>query len=802
MSGFLQFDYSDEQRQLQETVRRFLARQCPMTLVRDVLEGRLTHAAELWRGLAGLGCLGATIPEAFGGVALGAVEQGLIAQEVGRALAPLPTLSTLYLSAELIKATARADQKAVLLSAIAEGALVATVADIELDDQGRRQAVAARVINGRLYGTKALVADGLIADQILVLARDGETGASRFFIVAGSDGELTRTALTTIDPTRRYARLDFHGAAAEPLGDPGRGESPLDAVRDTAAVFVACEQLGGAERALELACAYARDRCAFGRPIGSFQAVKQLLADMYAALAIARANVKRALWALEDGAAELPQSAARAYLSASEAFRHCSADMIQVHGGAGFMWEADPHLFYRRAQLTSRALGAPAVWERRLISMGGETRSAEPPAEADDEAAAAFRRAARAWIAANAPWDLKPALDRSPPGALAIEGDLVSAQKAWQKKKYDAGWACLAWPRAYGGRGATPLERIIWHQEEGSFARLSSLFHNGQTMGAPTLMDYASHEAKAVLLPKIASGEDVWCQLFSEPAAGSDLAGVRTRAEKTGDGWIINGQKIWTSHGHDADWGILIARSDFEVPKHKGLTAFFVDMRAPGVEARPIRQMNEQSGFAEVFFADVRVPDFQRLGAVGEGWKVALTMLSHERLAIGLEMPTGYEDLLDYCAGLNLPSGPALEDPRVVSRLAAFEQRARGLHHFMLGSMAAFTRGQAPGPENAIVKLVAGRMMQEIAAFALDLQEEAGILTGADELAFDGRFQGMLLRAPATRIEGGSDQILRNIVADQVLDMPPDLRPDKDRPFSEVMGRQRYSRQAAGSGQG
>ncbi|MBS0412336.1 MAG: acyl-CoA dehydrogenase family protein, partial [Proteobacteria bacterium] len=330
------------------------------------------------------------------------------------------------------------------------------------------------------------------------------------------------------------------------------------------------------------------------------------------------------------------------------------------------------------------------------------------------------------------------------------------------------------------------LERIIWSQEEGAFARLSSLFHNGQTMGAPTLMAYASEPAKAALLPKIASGEAVWCQLFSEPAAGSDLAGIRTRADRRGDDWIINGQKIWTSHGHEADWGILIARSNVEVPKHKGLTAFFVDMRAPGVETRPIRQMNEQSDFAEVFLTDLVVPDAQRLGAVGEGWNVALTMLSHERLAIGLEMPTGYDELYDYCAGLGLESGPALDDPHVVSRLASFEQRARGLSNFMLGSMARFARGEPPGPENAVVKLTAGRMMQEIADFALDLQAEAGILAGADEPAFEGRFQGMLLRSPATRIEGGSDQILRNIIAEQVLGMPPDLRIDKDRPFSEV----------------
>lgn len=397
-----------------------------------------------------------------------------------------------------------------------------------------------------------------------------------------------------------------------------------------------------------------------------------------------------------------------------------------------------------------------------------------------------FRTTVRDWISANAPWRLKAALERSPPGSLHLDEDPVAAQKDWQKRKFDAGWACLGWPRRYGGREATPAERIIWHQEEGVFARLGALFHNGQTMGAPTLMKFASENWANALLPRIASGEDVWCQLFSEPSAGSDLAGVRTRAERHGDHWRVSGQKVWTSGGHHADWGILIARSDVEAPKHKGLTAFFVGMRSAGVTARPIRQMNDERGFSEVFFEDVLIPDDQRLGEVGQGWQVALTMLSHERLAIGLEMPTGWDELIAYCANLQTETGPALADPRICAQLALFEANASGLNHFMLQAMGRFAKGEAPGPEASIVKLAAGRMMQEIARFAIDLQGEAGILTGKDESAFAGRFQGMALRAPATRIEGGSDQILRNIIAERVLGMPGDVRVDKDVPFNAI----------------
>lgn len=399
---------------------------------------------------------------------------------------------------------------------------------------------------------------------------------------------------------------------------------------------------------------------------------------------------------------------------------------------------------------------------------------------------AAFRAEARRWISSNAPWHLLDAIMASPPGSLLLPEDKIAAQKSWQMKKYRAGYACLPWPRAYGGRDATPAQRLIWHEEEGAFARLHALFHNGQTMGAPTLMDFATEAQKLLFLPRIASGEDVWCQLFSEPAAGSDLAGIVTKAERHGADWLVNGQKVWTSGGQHADYGILIARSDPSVPKHKGLTAFVVDMRGPGIEARPIRQMNDQTGFAEVFFQDVILPDDCRLGEVGGGWTVALTMLAHERLAIGLEMPTGFQELFDFCRGFQIDGQRALENAEVIARLASFDGIASGLENFMAGMMGDLARGKPTGPEASLIKLAAGQLMQRIAFYAMDLQGVHGLQTGGDAPAL-GQFQGMALRAPATRIEGGSDQILRNIIAERVLGMPPDLRADKDIPFFMIM---------------
>ena len=403
---------------------------------------------------------------------------------------------------------------------------------------------------------------------------------------------------------------------------------------------------------------------------------------------------------------------------------------------------------------------------------------------------AAFRAEARAWIQANAPTHLEAELKQSTFGNSGLKsGDPIEVSKAWQKKKAEGGWACLHWPKEYGGRGASPIERVIWGQEEGVYSNLSGLFTIGHGMCGPTLMAWASEEDKRRLLPRMASGEDIWCQLFSEPAGGSDLAGLRTRAEPAKDGsgdWIINGQKIWTSGAQHSDYGILITRTDPNVPKHKGLTMFWLSMKTPGIEIRPIKQANGQSGFNEVYFTDVRIPDSQRLGAVGQGWTVSLTTLMNERLSIGSGMPTGFPELFDYCMSLQLEDGPAIDDPMVRSRLAQYAVKASGLKYTGMRAISALSRGETPGPENSIGKLVAGASMQELAMFALDLQGQAGVLSDPAQAEAASRFQAMLLRSPATRVEGGTDEILRNIIAERVLGLPGDVRVDKDVPFKDI----------------
>jgi acyl-CoA dehydrogenase len=402
---------------------------------------------------------------------------------------------------------------------------------------------------------------------------------------------------------------------------------------------------------------------------------------------------------------------------------------------------------------------------------------------------AAFRAKVRAWVDANAPKELEPRLRNATFGVGFDGPDRIGAAKAWQKKKAQAGYACPQWPKEYGGGGFSPIERVIWQQEEGPFGQLSGLFAIGFGMCGPTIMAWATDAQKKDRLPPMITGEEVWCQLFSEPSGGSDLAGLRTRAEPAADGsgdWIVNGQKIWTSGAQHSDFGLLISRTDPTVPKHKGLTAFFLSMKTPGVEVRPIKQANGRQDFNEVYFTDVRIPDAQRLGAVGQGWEVSLTTLMNERMMIGSGMSTGFAEIFELCCHLDTPDGPAIEDRMVRSKLATWAAKTSGLKYTSMRSISALSRGETPGPENSIGKLVAGSMLQEVSAFALDLQGQAGALVDRELAAEAGRLQAMLLRSPATRIEGGSDEILRNVIGERVLGLPGDVRVDKTVPFNQI----------------
>jgi len=399
----------------------------------------------------------------------------------------------------------------------------------------------------------------------------------------------------------------------------------------------------------------------------------------------------------------------------------------------------------------------------------------------DSPTDAAYRAEARAWLAANA-CDYQ-----EPPAQPYARDEFVARSRAWQKAKHAAGYTGITWPRSMGGQGLTPMHQIVFNQEQSRYHTPTSLFDIGLGMCIPTVFTHGSPEVVARYVAPALAGDEVWCQLFSEPSAGSDLAGIRTKAVRDGDDWVIDGQKVWTTNAHLSDFGIIVTRTDPSAPKHKGLTMFVVDMHAPGVEARPLKQMSGGSDFNEVFFTGVRVNDSHRIGAVGDGWKVSLTTLMNERLAVGGKPSHApdYKLLMEYAARLETDTGPAMEQRDVRQRVAASYIADEGIKLTQMRALSALAKGEVPGPEQSISKIVVAKTMQDMASFAMDLSEAAGFVTGPGDPAL-AKLQGSYMAAAGLRIAGGTDEILRNIIAERVLGLPGDMRPDKDTPFNEI----------------
>lgn len=388
----------------------------------------------------------------------------------------------------------------------------------------------------------------------------------------------------------------------------------------------------------------------------------------------------------------------------------------------------------------------------------------------DSAQEAAFRVAARAWLEANAS---RPIDAPIAPSAIVAEWrpdeeeTKLAEARAWQRRKFEAGWAGVAWPVEYGGRGGTPIEQIIFSHEEAYFDVPHDALAVGVGWCGPAILLLGSADQRARFLPKLLSGSEVWCQLFSEPGAGSDLAGLSTRAEPDGDEWILNGQKVWTTLAHRSDWGLCIARTDPDVERHRGLTAFIVDMRSPGVTCRPLRQMTGSSIFNEVFLDDVRVPDERRVGEPGDGWRVVITTFMFERTS-----------LLSMAGGV---AGP-MEDLLKARRGADDTHRDRWIRTWIGGRVLGFTNlrlltalshGKVPGPEGSLGKLVGTTLLSNLYDQAMDMLGADAMLAGHDA-PFGGEWQDAFLGTPGLRIGGGTDQIQRNIIAERILGLPKD----------------------------
>lgn len=395
---------------------------------------------------------------------------------------------------------------------------------------------------------------------------------------------------------------------------------------------------------------------------------------------------------------------------------------------------------------------------------------------------AAFRAEARAWLE-------KTLGEPNAKTNVRIDGpEGLKRAKEYQAKKAAAGFAGLTWRKEAGGRELPPIFNVIFNQEEQKFQAPVGPFAIGLGMCIPTVIAFHSPERVKRYVGPALRGEEIWCQLFSEPGAGSDVAGLKTRAVRDGDGWIINGQKVWTSGAHYSDFGIVLVRTNPEKEKHKGLTMFVIDMKAPGVEVRPIHQMSGGSNFNEVYFTDVGIADSERLGEVGNGWNVALVTLMNERLAVGGSAGPEYGEILELARNTPSPSGKGtlLQDQAFREKLASWYVSAEGYTLGKYRTMTALSKGQTPGPENSIGKLLNANRMQDIGNSAIEGEDHYGIISDPSLAPMQGAFHNAYMWAPGLRIAGGTDEILRNIIAERVLGLPQDARADKGVAFKDL----------------
>lgn len=757
---------TEEQVELRSVLRDFFTKRCDEDAVRQHLTSTDGYDATAWKQLnEQIGALSLAVPEDLGGAGFGYLELGIVLEESGRALYSAPLLST-ALAIEAVIQSRDTAAMAEYLPRLASGE-PATIAFVEspghwavTDIETRAEATSDGWI---LSGRKSHVIAAQQSTVILVSAKTDQS-VSVFAVDATAPG-LSVTPTPTVDQTRRQAHIAFDRTPARLVGSLSSGSSIVRHTLDAAAIFLAAEQVGGASRALDLAVEYSKTRVQYGRSIGSFQALKHLCADSLAEIETARSAVYDGLRALQDRAPDLSPAAASAKIFCSEVFVSTARNCIQIHGAIGFTWEHSAHLYFKRATSAHVLFGTPAWHRQRLADLldtfRDRTVSADTSADTPEEAE--FRAQARKWLAEN----LVGEFAEHPSVGSADDGEHWELRLAWEKKLSAAGWLGLTWPAEYGGRGLPLSYEIIFSEESARAGAPYRVGVHGQDLFGPTLLMHGTPAQKKRFLPAILAVEEFWGQGFSEPEAGSDLASLRTRARLEGDEWVIDGQKIWMTLGHHADWMYVLCRTDPQAPRHKGISLLVIPAHQPGVEVRPIRNMAGEADFCEVFFNGARTAADCVIGPVNEGWRVAMSALQVERGSLLMPVQFGFEreidEALEIARTASVPD--SLRDRLIDAWVAVRLMRATNLR-----TIAEVRQGVTPGSQATTSKLFASVQHQRLLDLAVELLAETGTVAGPDyELHPLVRAS---LHSRAETIYGGSSQVQRNIISERLLGMP------------------------------
>jgi 3-oxochol-4-en-24-oyl-CoA dehydrogenase len=710
---------TDDHRALAKTASDFLSRHESRAAARTLLDAETEELPKFWDDVVELGWLGLHVPEVHGGSGFGLPELVVVVEELGRALTPGPFVPTVIASA-VLEAAALADVAERLVPALAEGSRfggIGLASDITVRD-------------GKASGTAPAVLGGGLA-HLLVLA----AGDDAVVVDAGAPGVRVERPLN-LDPTRRSARVVLDGAPVEVLA---RGHQAL---LDLARLVLAAEATGLAVECTEQAAEYAKSRLQFGRPIGMFQAVKHHCANMLVASELATCLVWDAARAAEEGGDQRAFTAAMAAAVALPAADECAQLNIQVHGGIGFTWEHDAHLYLRRATALEAVLDAES---------------------ASSDITDLVRAGTRRHRKIDLPPEAEPMRDEVRAFAEQVKGLDAAAQR---EEMIRTGYVMPHWPTPWG-RDAGAVEQLVI-EEEFRKAGVSRPQYGITGWVILTLVQHASEDQVARWVMPALRHEVIWCQLFSEPDAGSDAAGIKTRATRVDGGWLVNGQKVWTSGAHVAGLGLATTRTEPDAPKHQGITMMVIDMHAPGVEVRPLKMVTGHSEFNEVFFNDVFVPDDDVVGPINGGWTVARATLGNESVSIGSGagggggMPTDAV-LAPFDAHPERLGGGA-------GRLGRFVARTEAMSVLNMRSAHRAVVGGGPGPEGAVTKLVLTELGHEAAAIRRAV--------GGPETAFaegDGTMAAaMVLMHRGMSIAGGTSEIKRNQIGERILGLPRD----------------------------
>ncbi|MEA3078078.1 MAG: hypothetical protein QOF60_2986 [Actinomycetota bacterium] len=708
---------TEDHRALATTVSELLQKREARLAARQLLESDAEGLPEFWDDGVNLGWLGLHLPEAHGGSGYSLEELVVVVEELGRAIAPGPFLPTVIASA-VIAAAGDESLQARLLPGLADGS---TPAGVGLGGS-------VTIDGGTASGSAGNVLGGGLAKVLVVAAGDDVAVVE---VGAGVRVDVPKN----LDPTRRTARVSFEAAPATVLS------GARQVLVDLARVLLSAEAVGMARDCTDAAAAYAKQRLQFGRPIGTYQAVKHHCANMAVATELATSAVWDAARAATTGGDQLSYAAAVAASLAAPAADLCANLNTQVHGGIAMTWEHDAHLAMRRATtlLTFLEPGAAAA-DLVALTRRGVTRAKaiELPPEAE-----AIRSEVRAF-------------------AAGVK-DLPDGER--RAKLIETGYVMPHWPTPHG-RNAGPVEQLVIEQE---FAAAGVQRPNYGITGwvILTLIQYANADQVARWVLPALRQDVVWCQLFSEPDAGSDAAGIKTRATRVDGGWLVNGQKVWTSGAQIAGLGFATVRTNPDAPKHDGITTMVIDMHAEGVEVRPLKMTSGLSGFNEVFFTDVLVPDDDVVGPVDGGWTVARATLGNESVSIGgggggMSMP-GAALVSSLDANPDRLTGGAARVGRYIA-----QYQANGLLNLRSASRAV--SGHEPGPEGAITKLVGSELGHEAVAILTELNgPESAFMDGAASIS-----NNMVLMHRGMSIAGGTSEIKRNQIGERILGLPRD----------------------------